>query len=300
MGGAYSTTCVPWTGTKQAGEACQRVEDCAAGHLCRFGSCSRLCDSDAQCGGGKCLTVDPGSRAEAAIATCYQTCDRANPSSCRPGTYCAHFDERFAASGDLCIKPMAPCFESDRVCDEPAGSGICAADTDQVDCCKPTLVGGECNLLLQCGCEGKPGTSCFETVLPTGVRTTACLPAGATEIDNWCVKGADCRAGAGCIGHVCRKYCAVDTNCLAGGRCVSAERNEPSSPIRACLGPCDPSTNLPCGANTKCMAGSIEGGAATGCTLDPLTSTCPTQNGRCDEPEGTGLCEQGYDEVDCR
>jgi hypothetical protein len=297
--GAYSVTCLPWTGTKPAGEACQRVEDCAAGHLCRFGRCTRLCDSDAQCGEGKCLPVDLGSTGEASIFTCYQACDRGDPNSCRDGTQCAHFDQRFKASGDFCVQPITPCFEPDRVCDEASGSGLCAADTDPIDCCKPSVAGGECNLVLQCGCEAKPGTSCVESPLPRGGRTTACAPAGATEIDNWCGEDSDCSAGAGCVGNVCRKYCDTDKDCQAGGRCIYDMRNSVPTTIKACLGPCDPTSHVPCGPNTKCVAGTIEEAAATGCTLEQLTTTCPKQNGRCDEPEGTGLCTHGSDEMDC-
>jgi hypothetical protein len=161
------------------------------------------------------------------------------------------------------------------------------------------VAGGECNVVLQCGCEAKPGTSCFENPLAAGGRTTACLAAGATEVDNWCGEDTDCRGGAGCFGNICRKYCESEKDCQAGGRCVVAARNSGTSTIKTCLGPCDPTSNVPCGPNTRCVAGMIGEVAATGCTLVPLTTTCPRQNGRCDEPEGTRLCAQGSDEADC-
>jgi hypothetical protein len=299
MAGGYSAKCVPWSGTKQTGEACQRAEDCAAGQLCRTGRCARLCDSDDQCAGGKCASTELASSPEAQIETCYQTCARDDPSSCSDGTRCAHFDERFKVPGDFCVQPRAPCFEPDRVCDEPAGSGICAPDTEPIDCCKPSVAGGECNLVLQCGCEAKPGTSCVESPLASGGRTTACRAPGPTDVDNWCGEDSDCRAGAGCFGNICRKYCDTDKDCRAGGRCVLGARKNVTSTLKACLGPCDPTSDVPCGSNTKCRAGTIEDAAATGCTLVPLTTSCPKQNGRCDEPEGTGLCEQGNDAAEC-
>ena len=297
--GSYSVTCLEWTGSKPTGERCEQASECAPGQLCQFGRCTRLCDSDEQCAQGRCLAVDLTSKHDANIRTCYQSCDRTDPNSCSGGTQCAHFDQRFKVMGDFCIQPSSPCFESDRVCDEPAGSGICAPDTDPVDCCKPSLVGGACNLLLQCGCEAKPGTSCVEVALASGVRTTACAAAGAFEVDHWCGEDSDCRAGTGCFGNICRKYCDADKDCQAGGRCINAPRRGVPGTLKTCFGPCDPVSNAPCGSNTKCVAGQIGDAAATGCTLVLLTDACPKQNGRCDEPEGTGLCEQGQDQEDC-
>ena len=297
--GRYSATCAPWSGTKKQNEPCSEAAECAPGHLCRFnGLCTRLCESEVECPGGVCLPIDLGSSETGELKSCHWTCDRAKP-ACGPHAQCVEFDDRFKVRGAFCSVPLQKCFENDGVCDEPEGSGICADGTDPVDCCRPSLPGGECNLALQCGCESKPGTSCVETGVGTAMHATQCGVPGEKAANNWCYLDADCGRGLGCFGNVCRAYCATDTACGDGGRCVATVRNGMTTAVKACLGPCSPVTNAPCGANTTCTSGTIQEGQATGCTFVPLTADCPTGNGRCDEPEGTGLCAEGSDPADC-
>ena len=289
-----SATCVPWTGKRLAGEPCQRIEDCAAGHVCGAGrSCERLCEDDAQCEHGKCLPVELSGGGD--LKACYRSCDRSDAASCNAESRCARFDDRFRAQGDFCIAPIQPCFPSDGVCDEAKGSGVCAEHSDPIDCCEPSWPGAECNLTLQCGCAAKPGTSCALSMLPNGSSNATCAPAGATPLDHICARDRDCIAGAGCFGNVCRAFCSVDADCAGGGRCVSSPRSDLGMTLKNCLGPCDPASNVPCGPHTTCQPGA----AASGCILVPLNADCPTNNGSCDEPEGTGLCVQGSDVADC-
>jgi hypothetical protein len=77
-------------------------------------------------------------------------------------------------------------------------------------------------------------------------------------------------------------------------------RNDVTTSIKVCFGPCSTETNLPCGEHTICNQGAIETGVSAGCTFEPLTGeACPRNNGRCDEPEGTGICVEASDPEDC-
>ncbi len=298
-GSGYSATCVEWTGKRRQNETCSAVEECAPGHLCGLGGlCARICEADEQCGQGRCLPLDLRSSDENQLKVCYSTCER-DSGSCGGGARCAEFDGRFKAQGNFCVAPRADCYRGDGVCDEPKGSGLCGEGSDVVDCCEPTLPGGECNLVTQCGCEDKPGTSCIEADRD-GTPTTECAEAGQKAPNTWCTDDRDCVRGSGCHGSVCRPYCSEDADCEGGGRCIGTVRNGFTRTIKACVGPCDPASNAPCGPHTKCSLSMLaEGVSAVGCTFMPLSSECPTGNGVCDEPEGTGLCLEGSDEAEC-
>lgn len=294
-----SAACSAWKGQKRDDASCKDDAECAPGYVCQLGgSCSRLCNDDAQCGGRWCLPVVLNSQPSAGLEACYAHCDRTTP-VCPAGMRCAHFDSRFAFQGDYCVVPVAKCPAADGVCDEARGSGLCSDDTDSVDCCQSTLMGGECDLVKQCGCEKKPGTSCKQGALGEVTRTSACLPPGPVAANQWCLDDASCAKGLGCSGHVCRPYCEGEADCGSGARCVFPTLNDATSSVKVCLGPCSPETNSPCGENTRCRTGTVDGAAATGCTFVPLTTTCPTDNGRCDEPEGTGICAEASDLADC-
>ena len=293
-----SAACLPWTGTKRDEGACKADADCAAGYVCRTGgTCARLCNDDSACSRGACRPLVWGAPSEG-LNVCYLACDRMNP-SCPEGTQCAHFDGRFPFQGDYCVAPVAKCPAPDGVCDESRGSALCAKDTDVVDCCQSSLPGGECDLVKQCGCEKKPGLSCAEGVSGKVDRTSVCAPPGITTANNWCLDDASCASGLGCSGHVCRPYCVADADCGDGARCISTVRGGVTTSERVCLGPCTPESNEPCGPVTRCNTGVFEDRPATGCTLVPFTSECPTDNGRCDEPQGTGICAPGSDTADC-
>jgi hypothetical protein len=282
-----------------ADAACKADTDCAAGHVCRpGGTCARLCGDDAACGGGACLPIVWSEAPNSGLSVCYTRCERKDP-SCPDGTRCAHFDRRFPFQGDYCVAPLSSCPATDGVCDESRGSGLCADDSDVVDCCQPSLPGGECDLVKQCGCEKKPGTSCTEGKLGDLERTSVCAVPGSTLANNWCLDGSSCARGLACMGHVCRPFCASDADCAKGARCIFDIRNGVASSVKVCLDPCTPETNTPCGRSTICNTGMIEDRLATGCTFTPFTSDCPTNDGRCDEPEGTALCTEGSDPVDC-
>lgn len=298
--GAQSAECRPWTGDKAQDGRCELDGECAPGHVCELGgSCARLCRSDDECGeSGTCAALEVGSRARAGLKTCHTRCDR-EQSGCAEGLRCAHVDGRFTVEGDYCVAPVAQCRTNDGVCDDARGSGLCADGTDVVDCCRPSIPGGECDLVAQCGCEAKPRTSCAVVVRENGGRTSACVVPGDVPVDHVCVDDASCGRGAGCYGHVCRLYCEDDADCEKGGRCVFAGRTGMSPMLKMCLGPCDPGTNEPCGENTRCTPGTVDDVPANGCTFVPLTATCPRRDGRCDEPEGTGLCAEGEDAADC-
>jgi hypothetical protein len=294
-----SAACAPWSGDKQDDAPCKEDAECAPGYVCQFGgTCSRLCTDDAQCGGRSCLPVALSGKPSAGLQICYARCDRMNP-ACPAGTRCAHFDSRFEVQGDYCIAPVAKCPAADGVCDEARGSGLCMDETDVVDCCQSSLMGGECDLVRQCGCEKKPGTSCVEGARREIGQTSVCQPSGSTRANEWCLDDAGCGRGLGCAGHVCRAYCNRDADCEQGGRCISKLREDVNTSVKVCLGPCSPETDRPCGDNTRCTIGAGGNEPASGCTFVPLTTTCPTNNGRCDEPEGTGICAEASDPADC-
>lgn len=294
-----SAACTAWTGRKRDDAACKDDAECAPGYVCQFGgTCSRLCHDDSQCSGRTCLPVVLSDKPSAGLKVCYTACDRANP-SCASGKRCAHFDPRFDVVGDYCVLPTAHCPAADGVCDEARGTGLCTDDTDVIDCCQSSLPGGECNLVSQCGCEKKPGTSCATGALGGVAHTVACAAPGPTMANAWCLDDSSCARGLGCSGHVCRPYCAEDADCGQGARCDFTMRNGVTTSVKVCLDPCNPETNIPCGENTRCSTGTVQDAPATGCTFLPLTAACPIGNGRCDEPEGTGICAEASDPADC-
>jgi hypothetical protein len=293
-----SAACMSWTGTVQDDGACKADADCTAGSVCRpGGTCARLCNDDSACDRGACLPIVWGAPSDG-LKACYVACERKNP-ACPAGTRCAHYDDRFPFQGDYCVAPLAKCVASDGVCDEERGSGLCANDSDVVDCCQSSLPGGECDLVKQCGCEKKAGMRCTEAASGKVERTSVCAPAGTTPANHWCLDDSSCAAGLGCSGHVCRRYCAVDADCGEGASCIASVRDGSATDVKVCLGPCTPETNAPCGPATRCNMGVIEDRPVTGCTFVPFTADCPTNDGRCDEPRGTGICAVGSDTADC-
>jgi hypothetical protein len=115
---------------RSPGSACNAEAECPAGYSCWRGLCEKYCTQDGDCAGGKCIALRNPNEV-AGVRVCSVTCDFDKDSGCDSSTRCAR-----APTGEAyCLVPRNPCpFVNDGVCDEPKGTRICAAGTDEADC----------------------------------------------------------------------------------------------------------------------------------------------------------------------
>lgn len=112
------------------GAVCNAEVECPPGYSCWRGLCEKYCTSDVDCGNGRCVGLRDTEEISG-LRVCSIACDFEQDSGCQSGAHCAR-----APGGEThCLVPRSPCpFVDDGVCDEPQGSRICAAGTDEKDC----------------------------------------------------------------------------------------------------------------------------------------------------------------------
>lgn len=276
LGPALDTPMCGTAGTREIGQTCAKETDCVAGAGCYGKLCKPYCNEQQPCkDGDMCRSTYSGAVEVPSIKVCLGTCNPSAPTDCKEGTVCVSIDL------------VAVCIW-----------------------CEKELPDAKCNLVRNCGCEGIPGTGCGVSVEDDGTFSAACFPRSnvATE-DSACQLNSDCGPGLSCVGHVCKEYCASDDDC-DDGVCAAVWIDGKPTGIGACHSSCTPNTTGVCRAGTSCgttqmsrlrKPGDVPSQAenVTTCLHVPLTTTCPTTNGVCDEPDGTGLCAAGADAAEC-
>jgi len=155
--------------------------------------------------------------------------------------------------------------------------------------------GEVCDIVAQTGCGA--GQHC-----QWRGEHASCVAPGSLQPWSACSSADECPQGQTCDRGSCKPYCDCDTNCEDGGRClpVADENGNPLAAIRTCWKTCEAGDDKTCAAGTSCrQAKTPYGDSGEFCVaaFDP----CPTvEDGRCDEPQGTGSCAEGTDEKDCK
>lgn len=290
-------------GSARKHEPCEKTADCARGLFCdeALKLCSNYCSNDQGCEDGACLPI-PKQR-DPELGQCAVACARETNAPCTPGTSCAEFDRTrkgFAAiSGNFCTVPLHEGCPRDGVCDEPQGTGLCAAGTDAADCCKPPSIDGECDPVSQCGCENQPGTQCQHVPDTT---QTVCAPVGTKGPGDACsFWKQQCPPGYACDFGACRKYCQKDPECGGARNFCLPTRDVAGDELKGigtCYVSCDFADPQACGE----LACARFTDTASYC-LKPF-SPCPPRfigDGKCDDTRegGTRMCELRTDS-DCK
>lgn len=232
-----------------------------------------------------------------------------------------------AMAGPGQAQPLNPCpphFLNNGQCDEPGGTGLCAAGTDSQDCSNPG------------GLTGQPGTAscayalngvCDEPVVGTGLCATGTdvadckgmtgLPTCPTRLNGICdepVPGGtgQCPRGtdtADCYGAGCRStnngVCdepGIGTGlCAAGTDALDCSDRTSNSCMLAHNGVCnEPPNGSGCPRGTDRADCSGLGSSGFGSCVGPDCCTYAF-DGQCDEPGiGTGRCAAGTDQSDCK
>ena len=255
------------------GGLCKSNAECAPGNDCigyPSGSCKRYCDTNADCPGklDQCKSVvDSKGNDIPGYKICVAGCDASTPCP-------EHHSCQKQSTGSVCIG-----FE-------------------------PDVPGSVCNLTRQMGCENMSGTACVADIAMGKAvcqAHTGMVPAGGN-----CTTREECESGTDCFLGVCRDYCDPKVRvrnpdqdpafgCSSKNEvCKSPKKADQSStPFNMCLQSC--TSNSGCPTGQACFNTTDYG---TICSKQ-LTTDCPTNNKRCDEPQGTGICAAGFDTADC-
>jgi hypothetical protein len=140
-------------------------------------------------------------------------------------------------------------------------------NTEEVSACTAHL-GGECNLVENCGCEGS--NACRIVIDPEDTCSVveSCGPGGLTGVGDPCTSDMDCMPGTACLndeimGTRCRRWCMDVRDCPEGLECnidvtfSAGTLGEGCAevgltPYEVCRLPCpsdyycDPITGIPC------------------------------------------------------
>jgi hypothetical protein len=288
------------TGTMPLGAACSTNEQCAPGSGCLDGLCKRYCGSDDDCGNGLCLPISENDKPLPNVKACLTRCDFVSQAPCAEGSQCAQLNARapdqFGVDGTFCFVPLSTCV-ADQRCDEPAwGTRVCSEGSDSADCtCKSSVAGATCDLTTQCGCS--PGMHCaLADVVGTQAGLT-CAPdqTSPKQRGEPCHDELECAAGYSCWRGLCEKYCTSDGDC-APGQCIPLGTPAVVSGVHICTIPCNFAMPTTCAVGSACVHAP---GGRDYCLIP--RSPCPyAGDGVCDEPEGTRICVEGSDPMDCR
>jgi hypothetical protein len=261
---------------------------CASGNFCLLEICSVLPTAGQQCPQGVCadgLECDFTNNTCVALPGAGLPCS--NGFGCAAGLVCGIAGTCEQPPAFVCSVPhdLGLCvYQSDGICDEPEGTGLCQEGTDPDDCGCPSENDGVCDEPEGTGLcnEGTDPTDCG-SFCPTTNDGTCDEPEGS----NTCAEGTDAAD------------CGATCPTAGDGTC-----DEPEG-----TGLCDEGTDpIDCPADTCPSAGDgicdePEGTGLCPEGTDPIdcpADTCPSVNdGICDEPEGTGLCPEGTDPIDC-
>jgi hypothetical protein len=282
-------------GAREIGSACESDSECGRGTACIDRLCAGYCASDTDCKSGRCVESALRTAGGASVRACKRGCDFATQQPCGQGAQCAHFGGDAELAGDYCVAPAATCAADGR-CDEPAwGTRRCVAGSDAADCaCTPRVPGASCDLIARCGCA--PGSHCVLVDVQESRATLGCITdrAPSREPGAACNAEAECPAGYSCWRGLCEKYCVSAADCT-GGDCMALRNPNAVSGVSVCSVACDFEADGGCALGTRC-ARAPDGQSYC---LVPR-APCPfTNDGVCDEPQGTRVCAKGSDTADC-
>jgi hypothetical protein len=231
----------------------------------------------------------------------------------------------FLSLGDTCAQGLRcaeVCIKLIEEVGQPCAFGTCAPgtqcldpDADGIATCQPRPGEGEpCNphsfdcdgvlvcdpMALVCGAPPGPGETCREGRCEAGsiCVNTVCEPLGG---EGEPCGGFGCGDGLRCdlSTATCVPRAAEGEGCFLVEDCVSGLACDPVT--ATCVAP--PGEGEPC-ASGVCAA-DLECSFDGNCVVPPPV-TCQLPyclyefDGLCDEPEGTGLCIEGSDVVDCQ
>lgn len=182
--------------------------------------CLRRCTKDSDCPGNfRCTAIYgyDGHCVPGAPANTDQSCDVTQKQFCRAGHSCLNFG---AGQPSACV----PLCEYTDLC---AGRRCLQDIAGTVDLCFVA-----CDPLQPSACL--PGQVCFTH----GAKQLAfCIVANGTALGTACgtaTATAPCESGLTCVGNVCRKVCAVATDCTAPLQCRDLFNNGVKLPWKAC------------------------------------------------------------------
>lgn len=283
-------------GTHAQDEPCTDEADCAPGLFChaRLHLCSAYCDTDKGCGQAACIPLNNPD--DPKLGACMTRCDRATKKPCPDSANCVDFTDMRSgfekAPGNYCTEVVQQNCPTNGVCDEPQGTGWCAAGTDAADCCKMPTNGSVCDPVSQCGCENQPDTQCQHL---GDSASTMCLPKGTQAPWSRCSKAqGQCPPGYHCADQVCRRYCTKQEDCGPANFCTTMPELDG---LGACYVACDfDAAQNTCPDGTVCQRITAN---FTFCGV--IYNDCPfVGDGKCDDtrPGGSRICAMGTDS-DC-
>lgn len=207
---------------------------CTSG-LCLYGSCSRLCDAEADCGAGyRCLDVDSTGEGTPDYGLCVPGASCVRDSDCGAGDYCGALDTNIDYVG-VC-RPGAGGIASGGSCDPFDG----VLPDEQV----------ECQTTADCANVATGNWLC-------SAATGFCAPPNSERCDTF----YGCREG---MGGFCSSRCAADADCAgpdflcAGTRVTLSNNGTPDSTddVRRWVGFCEavPGSRTPCVEESDCTA----------------------------------------------
>lgn len=300
---------VPDTDTKNR---CRDTDDCLDDRLCSRGVCVQpqeacsvlcleVCESSSPCDGeastdcaAACsqpvgalaeLPDDPQTCAVAQVEDWVSECDDTGSTSC--DARCTRFCEQSReCSSSLvpdrcetrCLEFLDPC----SVDDDPSCEAI-----DPVLVCLEKRI----NFGASYDCERpvcRDHLDCDATQDCVHARCFARCSTGDECESRWCVQDQFCSA---VVGTACDPSGDVLGDCGSVGACLEVDYRGQNVP-GYCSAPCD--ANVACPEGFRCR-----GGQCHRCAEGEICP-CPfVDDAECDEPEGTGLCAEGTDPLDC-
>lgn len=231
-----------------SGETCVFIDDCSEDQDCVDGTCRRRCETNDNCDGAECVTVN-------GRGVCGATCEKPPGAACAlvPSNCGCPTGETCQLGQDLepsCAPPgesglMSWCYTSDD-CDSTLScvGGLCRPLCDQ-DAHPCPAHAGECLLsvsrasgdIFACGGSCDPVTSNDETFTGCGLgglciagfdashhSRALCASERPGDLPNQrgesCNDDFDCAGGLGCDADAtCQQWCRTESDCGAGQTC---------------------------------------------------------------------------------
>lgn len=239
-----------------------------------LGGCRRspgqACESDADCGAGRCLATAEGNR-----VCCTGACDTSCQRCSAEGTACVDIDDDEACGTIAC--PADPCrtYDPAVVVTNRCNAGRCATAEEACSVFQPQRADLECSATALCDAEG----NCSR------LKRALLSECGSSEQ----CETAACVATTAGTSVCCSQACADNQVCGPTGACVAAPTCE--SGAVQCSGSnfqtCEDGqwvTRLACGA----LGCSVPRGGCFGGAGEPCTSDADCGEGTCQQTSGGG------------
>ena len=256
-GGTTQKVCSDWR-CDPAEATCGDVGDQCGGNLAPcanglclvftgedLGTCSSLCDTDADC-------PDSGDPNTGYVCSGLQVSDDQVTGAC----IIAEFGS--SEFGDPCIFGAVNADSDDcaqgLACLGYSDAGVCSVDADCEDLGvenNPDCAGGQCGVSF-CASRCEADNTCDQVAYPDSAPamvggTCYCMPAvfGTSEFGDPCIFGAvnadsdNCASGLSCLGYTDAGACATDADCLDLGEESNPDCAGGQCGVSFCAAPCD-------------------------------------------------------------